>query len=95
MLQVIIKDIKMPYLLDDDAYAWILEHLNEPLNVQSVSFYTATGALYAVSVATDNEDIGVITLFNRLEYPFSYTMSNDITYEFIGDFCRSNVEAAT
>jgi hypothetical protein len=92
MLQIIIKDIKRPYLLDDEEYAWILEHLNVPLNVQSLSFCTATGELYAVTVVTDDKDLSVITLFYRLEYPFSCVMSNDITYEFIGDFCRSNVE---
>lgn len=86
MLKAIIKSIEQQYLLPDDDYRFILDHLNEPLKVSSINV-SMDNKLYVLTVCTGNEETyETIVLF----VDNTYGLGNGVKYEFVGELPMSN-----
>lgn len=88
-MEAIIKSIKRQYVLDDDEYKFILDHLNQPFCVLHLGL-NSDGGVYSISLNTGDYDVfdGIITLFVGI--PGDFGCSNGIKYELIGNLQMHN-----
>lgn len=88
-MEVIIKSIKRQYVLEDDEYQFILDHLNQPFGVLHIGI-GGNGQVYSLGLITGDYDVfdGVITLF--VGSPGDFGCSNGIKYELSGSLQMHN-----
>lgn len=67
MPTVKIKSIKAQCTANKESYKWLLEHLNEPLQLFSVTF-TDTGEISTFAVHRDDTCVTVFVYENAIDY---------------------------
>ena len=73
MPTITITSIGRQYILDNEDWKWIKQHLGVPLKLLSLNFSHNKGELFCVSILKEatEDSMSVITLFtdmNKLEY---------------------------
>ena len=70
MLTVKIHSINEPGALTNDDFAWIINHLNKPLRIMSLNFWSDDNQVWLIAIY--KEDNSIITLFvNTNEIKFT------------------------
>lgn len=76
MPTITITSIGRQYILDDEDWKWLKQHVGEPLRLLSMNFSHHNGELFCVSVLKEatEDDVSVVTLFmdmNEVQYEVS------------------------
>lgn len=80
MLKVIIRSVKDQWILDDGEWLWIQYHLNQPLDLSSLTF-DSDGEVMTIAIRTHSACNAVIVLFIEI---------NEVEYQFVGELNKQN-----